>query len=476
MNTQLKNIEELSKTFTQGSTDTGAEITIFDTELKPEEGAMVQALNSRSAGGFFKNLIKVMKNGFANFMKQTYANYGHKSVADLGSPSICYDNISMLFAKALQDWPLYNGQETSTRYVETTNLGCVDPINTEQSRTIMKRWFDFYLFALPRVIEHIKINRPRKEDEKETDYDKTVEKRAYDILGSFLPAGAKTNASWHGNMRQMDDKLAWLRHHPLPEAKTLALKTLELLEGRYPNTFIKDKTFEEVTDLEKRKQRQEHYKEQQDWRKSYMEDLENGYFFLKTITENEWKREFFHLDEMNSKLVSTRPQKTELPKEYNQIGAIVYDFNIDFRSYRDLQRQRSAMQRMPILTMDIGFEQWYLDQLPADVLEKAQGLLAAQKEEILAMTEDVLIRQYYIPMGYIVPCRFTLGLAHATYVVELRSQTTVHPTARKIAQWMGESLQSFVSVPWFKLYLDKSDDDLDMRRAKQDFVEKEEVK
>ena len=128
---------------------------------------------------------------------------------------------------------------------------------------------------------------------------------------------------------------------------------------------------------------------------------------------------------------------------------------------------------MPLLTMDQGFEQWYLDQLPEDVREEALTLLELQKTEILSLTDDMLIQQYYIPMGYIVSCRFTVGLAHAVYITELRTGTTVHPTARKVAQWMGESLKSFVGVPWFTLHLDETKDDLDMKRAKQDFIEKQ---
>ena len=471
---EQKSIDEISKSFTVDSTDTGAILTIFDREIPLEAGAMVQALNSRSSGGFSKNFAKVLKSGYANFMQTTYVNYGHKSVADLGSTTICYDGVSMLFAKALQDHPLYNGQETSTRYVETTKLGCIDPINTENSRQIMQQWFDFYLYALPKVIEHIRENRPRKEHENEKDYDKTVEKRAYDILGAFLPAGAKTNVSWHSTLRQMDDKLTWLRHHPLVEVNELALKTLEMLETRYPNTFKKDKTFEEIADLEKRKERLEHYKVQQEWRSYYMDAIKlgrKGYFF-KDQCVNTWRGEFLHIGEMNLEFVKHRPIKTELPKEYNQMGMIRYDFNIDFRSYRDLQRQRSAMQRMPVLTTGIGFENWYLDQLPPDVRARAENLLVEQERAIERLTSDELTRQYYIAMGYQVSCQFTLGLAHAVYVVELRSQTTVHPTARKIALWMGKSLKEFVDAHWFTLYLDESPDDLDMRRAKQDFIEK----
>lgn len=130
------------KLFTIKLTSFGAKITFWD-ELEPEESAMVQSLNSRSAGGFWKNLWTVAKEGYEKFMSKFYSNYGHKSIADCGSTTGAFDDISMLAAKEIQNWWAYNGQETSTRYIDVTGLGYVDPVGTVESKAIMERYFVF---------------------------------------------------------------------------------------------------------------------------------------------------------------------------------------------------------------------------------------------------------------------------------------------------------------------------------------------
>jgi thymidylate synthase ThyX len=51
-------------------------------------------------------------------METFYVGYGHASIADCGSTTIFIEGISILADKAIQDWQLYSGQETSTRYID----------------------------------------------------------------------------------------------------------------------------------------------------------------------------------------------------------------------------------------------------------------------------------------------------------------------------------------------------------------------
>src|SRR6185369_8011003 len=93
------------------------EIIIVD-DLSPEPGAMVQALYSRDPRSVKDHLIQVREKGAEKFMANFYVGYGHKSIGDCGTTSIFVENVSMLVAKAVQDWPLYSGQEASTRYLD----------------------------------------------------------------------------------------------------------------------------------------------------------------------------------------------------------------------------------------------------------------------------------------------------------------------------------------------------------------------
>lgn len=439
----------------------GGEISVFD-HLSPEANAVVQSLNSRSAGGFIKNLKKICTLGFKKIMATFYSGYGHKSIADCGSTTSTLDGVSMLCAKALQDWPLYNGQETSTRYVDVTGLGYIDPISSPLSQAVMKRWFDFYIKSLKPTIKHLKEKRPLGQGEDIKKWESTLEKRAYDILGAFLPAGTKTNVSGHMTLRQWDDKLSYMVHDPVDEISLTAVQIMDLLKKKYPSTFVKPKSYDDSKAYKIMCMKHHYNRQDTDRAKNLYKSEKDGVCFK--LLQN-------YLDEFVLKeyrnLAESRPKKTELPKKFNEAGSFLLDFMIDFRSHRDWQRQRSAEQRVPILTMEHGFEKWYLDQLPEDVRKEAENLLSDQEKEILCLSNNIFTLQYYIPMGYRVHELFTVRLADLIYIIELRTPTTVHPTARKIAIRCYEELRSLLPE-WVQIYADTSEDVLDLKRADQD--------
>jgi thymidylate synthase ThyX len=109
-------------------------------EIDAQAEAMLQALHSRSTGGI-KHHLKVLKErGAENFMEQFYVGYGHKSIGDCGSTTVFVEGISMLAAKAIQDWRLYSGQEASTRYVDFSKQNFLNPDKTKKGDKILESW------------------------------------------------------------------------------------------------------------------------------------------------------------------------------------------------------------------------------------------------------------------------------------------------------------------------------------------------
>lgn len=119
---------------------------------------------------------------------------------------------------------------------------------------------------------------------------------------------------------------------------------------------------------------------------------------------------------------------------------------------------------MPLLTTDLWFHDWYFNILPETTREKAQQHIKEVFQDIQNLYLDPETAQYYIPMGYKMSCLMMGTLPALTYMTELRSTTYVHATLRKIAIEMWESLESF----GIKMFLDKNDEMLDLRRGKQD--------
>lgn len=89
-------------------------------DVPPESNAMLQALYSRSPESVVEHLKRVNSVGPEKFMKSYYVGYGHKSIGDCGTTTIFIENVSMLAAKAIQDTPLYNGQEGDSRLCQVS--------------------------------------------------------------------------------------------------------------------------------------------------------------------------------------------------------------------------------------------------------------------------------------------------------------------------------------------------------------------
>ncbi len=427
------------------------DIFIYD-EFNPEDTAMLQALYSRSPESVATHVEKVKQTGSGKFMETFYVGYGHSSIADCGSSTIFIENISILADKAIQDWPLYSGQETSTRYVDMSKQKIIDPLNSAESKKIMDDWMSFYIHSQEKVELHLKNLYPKKTDEKEAVYAKAIKARAFDILRGFLPAGITTQLSWHTNLRQAWDKLSQLRFHPLIEVSQIANKILKNLQEKYPHSFSFEPT-----------------KEQNDYR-------QNCQTYYNYFSPLDFPSDFkFHTDiqisELNQyKNILTRPEKTGLPNFLAELGLNRFEFLLDYGAFRDIQRHRNGVCRMPLLTTKYGFHNWYLEQLPNELKIEALNLIEKQKFAINNLMTTPEIKQYYVSLGFLVPCQVSYGLPASVYVAELRSGKPVHPTLREIAHKMCFALSE--NFPNLKLNCDLEKDDWDVRRGLQDIVKK----
>ncbi len=429
------------------------EVVIIDgTDVpSPEDIAMLQALYSRSPKSVLAHLDQVREKGADSFMSQYYVGYSHKSIGDCGTTSIFSENVSMLAAKAIQDNPLYNGQEASTRYLDMAGQGLIDPVDSFESGDILHEWMDLYGVVLERLTVEFATRFPREEGQRKSVWRKAVKARAFDVARGFLPAGVKTYVAWHTNLRQAADHLKILRHSPLEEIRALGEQITAELVGRYPSSFG-----------HKRYPEQEAYLSLSQREFAYS-DRRLEPFRWKLRMDREALSEHAHL-------LKSRPPKTELHQRFRQFGTIEFRFPLDFGSYRDLQRHRSCVQEMPLLTTKHGIHEWYLTQMPDDLRRYVESTVRALEPRIEALGVDAVDKQYYVAMGYNCAVKITCDLPSAIYIAELRSASSVHPTLRTVAQQMGDRLAGL--VPDMTMHHDKSEGVWDLKRGTQDIVEK----
>lgn len=434
----------------------GGQVIVLNTGalIDPEAEAMLQALHSRSTGGLKSHLEKLIEKGAEKFMASFYVGYGHKSIGDCGSVTIFIEGVSMLAAKAIQDWPLYSGQESSTRYIDFSKQLFIDPTNTVEGSEILETWRKFYLESQAPVQEHLKKLYPIGEGEKESTYDKAIAARAFDILRGFLPAGASTNLAWHTNLRQAADHIMQLRHHPLDEVKEVADAMEEALIEAYGSSFG-----------HKRYENTEKYNE------LLMQEM---YFTNDKYEDVQLLHDGIDRNLLQSykSALENRPDKTELPKWLSECGTLQFGFMLDFGSFRDLQRHRAITQRMPLHTNQHGFADFYLESLPEDVREKAEALLGKQAIAITSLNIAPELEQYYHAMGYELPNRITGSLPALVYLVELRATRFVHPTLRVKASRIAQLLRDNFSGDGLVLHMDMEPDRFDIKRGEHDIVDK----
>jgi thymidylate synthase ThyX len=427
---------------------------LFD-EFEPETSAMLQALYSRSPRSVLEHVQKVRKEGPDRFMASYYVGYGHASIGDCGVTTLYLEDVSLLACKAVQDSQLYSGQETSTRYIDFSKQRVHDPIGSQRSAAYQQRWINYYMELYSSLIGEIEERFPNTDGNRKT-WEKAVSARALDIARAFLPAGVTSQLSWTTTIRHAHEHIIKLEAHPLPEVRTIAAEARLALSKRYSNSFGHSLD-QAQTDYQARVGEMETYF-------APPQSVSSVEFEVKTDVDNA------QLEREALALIADRPRRAQLPKSLARYGRYVCKFQMDFGSFRDLQRHRRGICRMPLLTTKLGFNGWYLNQMSARRRAAAETFIAAQTKEFveLASSRSVAEQQYYIPIGMNVACELIYDLPEMVYVSELRSGRTVHPTLRSVAQSMARFL--LARHPRLALYADLSESAFSVKRGTQDIV------
>jgi thymidylate synthase ThyX len=443
----------------------GTKLFIID-DLQAEDLAMLQALYSRSAESVETHLEKVAKAGSGKFMGTFYVGYNHKSIADCGTTTMFIEGVSMFVAKAIQDWPLYSGQETSTRFIDMGKQRIVDPVGTDKSGELLQAWMTFYRSNQDRVADTVRQRYPRRDGEEEKKYEAAVKARTFDVLRGFLPSGITTQLSWHTNLRQAGDHLNLLAKHPAAEVRQIA----ETLQGMFREQYVSSGDFGQAGVSAVTDKSSEDRKEREAWNAMMAERYTYGLNSQAPSFEDSSTVHFKHSILFGAlahykEALSKRPRGCVIPHLLTDLGQVSFAFLLDFGSFRDIQRHRNGVCRMPLLTTEYGFEPWYLDQLDPELQSEAKDLIAFLSGAASTVTQDPIERQYYIPMGFRVQNQVTYGLPAAVYVMELRSNKTVHPTLRRVIHGMIAKFRE--KFPDFTLHADMDVDDWSVRRGGQ---------
>lgn len=430
-------------------------------EMNAEDAAMMQALKSRSADSVLVHLEKLKKTGSGKFMESYYVGYGHKSIGDCGDIDLYFEGVSCFVAKAIQDNPLYRGQECSTRYLDFSKGLAYNPApRLGVAGECIDNLFELYRALLPKQIEYVMEKFPRGRGMGEKEWERACRAKSFDVLRGFLPTGVLTNVSWSSDIRQLNDHLQLLRHHPMGEVSDMARNTLSFLSEQYASSFG-HKQYPEVESYLCENKEAFHYH-----RDTGPVHNSNGYITIRSDTFD-WHgiaRDF-------GRVINTRPFRAPLPKALEHYGQVVFDFTMDFGSFRDIQRHRKSIIPIPFLDKESVCEKWYMDNLNPELHTVAISKLMQHSTlvEEAAKNVDANELQYLLPMATLGRSRISCTLPQLVYIIELRSSQHVHPTVRTLAHSLYRYISHFTSL---KIAVDLDADQWSLARGGHTIMEK----
>jgi thymidylate synthase ThyX len=427
--------------------------------LDPEVQAMLAAMYSRSYAPIASRLPSTEEDSLSHKKKlgQFYVGYNHKSVGQLASTTIWLEGVSQLAAKAIENHPLYNGQESSTRYITFATQPmetCGDPEIVSWQETFRA----FYVKALPLVIEKIEKEFPfdapdhaysHTEEElnkKHIIWKNTCKARAFDICRGILPAGCLTNVAFTGTFDTINDHFGEMLYHPCEEMRDIANEALTQLSEKYKYAAIpKEKLLKTF---------------------SYAQDP--VYFYQTSNLTNTLLSLNAHAG-INPKELSfvERKKFDKFPKHLSSLLKLSFISEIDFGSYRDIHRHRNGFITMPLLTPLRGFNDFYIDNLPTDLRQDFIRLIDKYQnwydKNVTGDNKHQL--QYCTPMGCTVNFEYLCDLNQTLYILELRSGKTVHQSLRKVIHnWANEFKIIFPNIA---LHVDWDEDNFSLKRGTQ---------
>jgi thymidylate synthase ThyX len=402
----------------------------------PEILAMLQAFYSRSPMPIEERLCslngddkELKEDKIRAALKRYYIGFGHASIADCGGATVFVENISMIAAKVIQDDPLYNGQECSTRYLDFAKQPFLTAHGSEEEVRIQETWRSLYQEYLPKLVEWAQANYGYEvvsdkvpEDKVHETWISTCKAIAFDVARGLLPCGTSTNVAWTGTLRRLGDRCKEMAQHPLKEVREIAKNVHAALYAKHPNSFkpTLDCSGDNVQYT------------------MYSSDFADSSVLAEApIIRSSWMPEDIPIDQFAGVLKCVTNglmhEKAAANLMYFNLGG-----QIDFGSFRDLQRHRNGLNQLPLVgywgsTKAVSLNNYYTHILEKvdPALFKGVKLLVAQLTSVQVSKEGL---QYVLPMMANVPVRLHWNLGQMRYVLSLRSKTSVHPTLRTWVQ------------------------------------------
>ncbi|MDT7043535.1 FAD-dependent thymidylate synthase [Candidatus Nitronereus thalassa] len=457
--------------------------------MPPEKSAYALARYSRSPDSIEESLQWVHGHSSEKFWEQFYFAYGHGSIADLGHVTISLENISELAAIRVEDEPLWDGQAKSSRYQNFAVSGCYMPSNIEGTETealyrgVLGSLFNLYQTFHNPLQQFLREQSPKPDAMKQSDYDRTIAARTFDVTRYLLPLAAKTNVGQVVSIRTLEKQITRLLSAQLPELKAIGEELKDACAKR-PSDVWPTLCGSDGSGLEPLAPTLARHANANAYQAEVYRDLQR---YAKKVlrkagldTPTAWAHRNDPVDliephPLQDELVATllyrashapyrsilevvqgmsieekeetiqvayrhRGPYDELIKEFRCGYPLIFDVLMDIGGWRDMHRHRRCQQVQQNFTTMHGYD------MPKPLVEAGldrdyQLAMDAVKQDLERMRGlDQESAIYAIPFGFKVRCLFKMDYAEAEYISQLRSGVKGHWSYRTIAWLMKKKM------------------------------------
>jgi len=444
--------------------------------LSPETIAVAFAKTSRSPESFRDIAAELSDEKSAQFHEKWVVGYGHASVAEHAVLHIAFENVSRVAIETIESNRLASYTEKSTRYQrwgldDFTTPPELDghPLLDKYTETI-RLLFRTYAESLDPIRSLIFEKFPRREDEKDSAWDRRIRSKYVDVCRFLLPAAALANVGMTANARVMENTIRKMLSHELAEVREIGERVKEVSKAETP-TLVKyaDAVPYLVETIKEFNAQSSNFEtiNSNYWcvLVDHDKDGENKVLaaVLYRFGEMTYADALSHIKNLSegkrSQLAESllgRLDKFDVPLRELEYCTYTFDLVMDQGAYAEFKRHRMMTQTPQRLTTRLGYA------TPLLMVEAGFGSSyeAAMNEaaEVYEMLHqfDPAVAQYVVPNGFNRRVLAEFNLREAFAFCQLRSAANAHFSIRRVAQRMYEEMERV--HPLLTKYMKRNDE------------------
>lgn len=389
----------------------------------------------------------------SSFLSTWIDTYGHTSIARMGEVVVCFEEISILAAKAIEHpRPGAGYIELSTRYVDMTKaswydiageIAAIDVVNPTINQNL-REFADVYLGQTKLYTDFLRGIYPDVSDG-------AIFGEVCDVMANALPAAANTSVGCTVSGETIRSLIKCLLLEGLSETTAIAEVLLEELGMSGLGQFVRHI---EPSDFERRHTRYMDWKQfvpgshasLTTWTRA---EVENPIIEAYNLLGEDFLEEWRPMDGQVPKALKGRGSHDKLPPPFED-GHVRFSYRTTFRTWREIQRHVMARNERTLLTPYLGFFQHskpISDDLKRDFDRIA--LIAANTYNKCSREKGVSAEtlQYILPMGFNVGATFGSNVRNMEFFTWQRSGFNVNHEARQVALNFDAEMVS--KLPWW---------------------------